>query len=185
MALHHESLLDSIGVPRRRHPRRVRVAEAVYQRVDPATGKPAAGKYEFTYRDATGRQVWQTAKGDTKADAKAERAELLARMHKGERVERTTLTVSEVAALWLERASGPQGKWARPTRERYERIVRLHIDASTNPGGRPLGTCKLRELSMDRVAAWSLANERVLAPTTAHIVLITLNQICRYAVRRG
>ena len=74
---------------RRRNPRRVRVAESVYQRVDRDTGKAVAGKYEFTYRDVTGRQVWQTAKGDTKADAKAERAELLAHMHKGERVERT------------------------------------------------------------------------------------------------
>jgi integrase len=106
-------------------------------------------------------------------------------MHKGERVERTTLTVSEVARLWLERASGPQGKWARPTRERYERIVRLHIDASADPAVRPIGDCKLRQLTMDRVAAWSQANECVLAPTTAHIVLIALNQICRFAVRRG
>jgi len=103
----------------------VRVAERVYQRVDRDTGKLVAGKYEFTYRDATGRQVWQTTKGETKADARAERAELLARMHRGERVERTTLTVSEVAQLWLERASGPQGQWAPSTRERYERIVRL------------------------------------------------------------
>ena len=38
---------------------------------------------------------------------------------------------------------------------------------------------------MDRVAAWSLANERALAPTTARIVLIALNQVCRFAVRRG
>lgn len=59
-----------------------------------ATGKPVPGNYEFTYRDATGRQVSQTAKGDTKADAKAERGELLARLHKGERVEWTTLTVT-------------------------------------------------------------------------------------------
>src|SRR5438270_12565126 len=86
--------------------------------------------YEFSYRDATGRQAWQTAKASTKADAKAERAELLARMHRGERVERTTLTVSEVAQLWLERASGPQGQWADSTHERYERIARLHTDAS-------------------------------------------------------
>ena len=35
------------------------------------------------------------------------------------------------------------------------------------------------------VAAWSAANERVLAPTTAVIALIALKQICRYAVRRG
>jgi integrase len=44
---------------------------------------------------------------------------------------------------------------------------------------------KLRHLTMDRAAAWSAANERVLAPTTAVIALITLQQICRYAVRRG
>src|SRR2546429_4001094 len=48
---------------------------------------------------------WQTSKGDTKADAKAERAELLARMHRGERVERTSMTVGEVARLWLERGT--------------------------------------------------------------------------------
>jgi len=109
----------------------VRVAERVYQRVDRDTGKLVAGKYEFTYRDATGRQVWQTTKGETKADARAERAELLARMHRGERVERTTLTVSEVAQLWLERASGPQGQWAPSTRERYERIV--HLQSTPRP----------------------------------------------------
>src|SRR3954447_2318896 len=98
---------------RRPHPRRVRVAESVYQRIDRESGKPVAGKYEFAYRDATGRQVWQTTKGDTKAEARAERTELVARMHLGERVERTALTVSEVARLWLERASGQTGRWAQ------------------------------------------------------------------------
>src|ERR671937_749388 len=72
---------------RRPHPRRVRVAESVYQRVDRESGKRVAGKYEFTYRDA--------------------------------------------------------------------------------PAGR------------------SRANERELAPTTARMALIALNQVCRYAVRRG
>ena len=37
--------------------RRVRVAEGVYQRIDRKTGKPVAAKFEFVYRDATGRQV--------------------------------------------------------------------------------------------------------------------------------
>jgi integrase len=163
----------------------VRVAEAVYQRIDRHTGQTVSGKYEFTYRDATGRQVWQTASGDTKADAKAERAELLARMHKGERVERTNLTVSEVAQLWLERGTGPTGRWARSTHERYDRVVRNHIQTSAEEGQRPIGSYKLRDLTVDRVAAWSLSNERALAPTTAVIVLIALNQICRFAVRRG
>ena len=163
----------------------MRVAESVYPRVDRKSGKPVPGKYEFTYRDATGRQVWQTVKGSSKADAKAERAELLARMHQGERVERTTLTVSEVARLWLKRGSGQTGRWAPPTRERYERMVRRHIDASTDPARRPLGALKLRDLSVDRVADWSRANERELAPTTARMALIALNQVCRYAVRRS
>ncbi len=111
--MHDPSCQDSTPVPgRRQHPRRVRVAEAVYQRIDRHTGKPVAGKYEFTYRDATGRQVWQTANGDSKADAKAERAELVARQYRGERIERTTLTVSEVAALWLERGTGAKGRWS-------------------------------------------------------------------------
>jgi integrase len=170
---------------RRPHPRRVRVAESVYQRIDRESGKRVAGKYEFTYRDATGRQVWQTSKGETKADAKAERAELLARMHRGERVERTSMTVGEVARMWLERGTGQKGRWAPSTLEGYERIVRRHIERSTDPSQKPLATVKLRELSIDRVARWSQANERELAPTTAVIALVTLNQVCRYAVRRG
>ncbi len=170
---------------RRPHPRRVRVAESVYQRINPNTGQPVPGRYEFSYRDATGRQIWQTAAGDSKADAKAERGELLARMHKGERVERTTLTVGEVAQLWLERGTGQKGRWAPSTRERYERIVRRQIDASADPNQKPLAALKLRDLNVDRVARWTQANERMLAPTTAVIALVTLNQICRYALRRG
>jgi hypothetical protein len=50
-------------------PRRVRVAANVYQRVDARTGERVPDKFEFTYRDATRRQIWQTAKGNTKEDA--------------------------------------------------------------------------------------------------------------------
>jgi hypothetical protein len=176
---------DRAAGRRRPHPRRVRVAESDYQRIDKDTGKPVTGKYEFTYRDASGRQIWQTANGDTKADAKAERAALVARMHNGGRVEHTGLTVSDVAKLWLERGTGRTGRWAPPTRERYERMVRRHIDASADPSRRPLGALKLRDLTVDRVAEWSLANERELAPGTARTTLLALNQICRFAVRRG
>src|SRR5206468_10658410 len=66
---------------------------------------------------------WQTAKGDTLADAKAERAEVVARLHRGERVERTKRTVSEAAQAWLERGRGQRGPWDPVTRERYERVV--------------------------------------------------------------
>ena len=60
------------------------------------------GKFEFFFRDSTHRQPWQTAKGDTLADAKAERAEMVARLRRGERVERSSRTVGEVVEAWLE-----------------------------------------------------------------------------------
>jgi integrase len=43
----------------------------------------------------------------------------------------------------------------------------------------------LANLTVDQVAEWSVANERVLAPTTAVIALITLKAVCRFAVRHG
>ncbi len=108
-----------------------------------------------TFRDATGRQVWQTAKGDTKAAAKAERAATLARRELGQRIERTNLTVGQAAEAWLERGTGQKGRLAPPTHERYRRIVARHLDRSSDPKQRPLGALKLRELTADRVAAWS------------------------------
>ena len=63
-------------------------------------------------------------------------------MHKSERVERTSLTVDEVARLWLERGPGQKGRWAPSTREGYERSVRLHIEGSADPEHKPLDAIK-------------------------------------------
>ena len=160
-------------------------ARRSYQRLDRHTGQPVPGKFEFAYRDSAGRQRWQTAKGDTRADAKAERAEMVARLHRGERVERSSRTLGEVAEVWLERGRGKKGPWDAPTRERYERVVRQQVVASADPTRRPLGETKLRDVTVDRVAVWSQGNEQALAPSTASLALIALNQIRRYAVRRG
>jgi integrase len=94
-------------------------------------------------------------------------------------------TVGEAAHLWLLRGRGQHGEWARSTRERYERIVRRHFEESPSPDLPPISTLGLSDLTVDRVAEWSAANERVLAPTSAVIALITLKAICRFAVRRG
>lgn len=67
------------------------------------------------------------------------------------------VTVGEAATLWLARGRGNKGRWALP----------------------------LVALDVDRVAAWSEGNERALAPTRAKIALITLQQVCRFAVRRS
>jgi integrase len=63
--------------------------------------------------------------------------------------------------------------------------VRVYFEASPDPMQRPLGATKLRDLTVDRIAAWSRANEQVLAPRTAALTLMVLNQVCRYALRRG
>src|SRR5215211_1006628 len=167
------------------HPRRVRVGTSIYQRIDAKTGRRAPGKFEFCYRDSTGRQVWQTAEGDTLAAAKGERAEILARLRLGHRIERTQLTVADVAEQWLERGTGQKDRWQPPTTERYERIVRRCIGHSPDPGLRPLGAVKLSDVTVDDIAAWTGANERTLAPTTAKLALIALNQILRFAARQG
>ena len=167
------------------YPRRVRVAEGVYQRIDRRTGKPVEGKFEFTYRDATGRQVWQTANGTTRAAAKVERAETFARLRRGERVERTNMSVSEVAQLWLERGAGVGGPWSEATRKTYGQMVRRTIESSPDPARRPLGERRVRDLTIDHIAAWSRANERTYAPTTAWLALTTLNRVLQFAVRRG
>jgi integrase len=63
-------------------------------------------------------------------------------------------------------------------------MVRRCIDVSVDPGTRRIGELEMRDLTLDRVAAWSQANERVLAPTTASTALSTLSQVCRDALRR-
>jgi integrase len=181
------SSADSAPFPTPTHvyPRRIRVAEGIYQRIDRSTGRPVEGKFEFTYRDATGRQVWQTANGTTRAAAKAERAETFARLRRGERVERTNMRVGEVAQLWLERAAGVRGPWSESTLTTYRGMVRRTIDSSPDPARRPLGERRLRDLTIDLIAAWSRANERTFAPTTARLALTTLNRVLQFAVRRG
>lgn len=93
--------------------------------------------------------------------------------------------MADVAGLWLARGRGQTGQWARTTRERYDRIIRQHIERSTDGTMVAIGTHTLPNLTVDVVATWSAANERVLAKTTASIALLTLRSICRFPVRRG
>ena len=53
------------------------------------------------------------------------------------------------------------------------------------PGAGSARRAHATELTVDRVALWSQRNEAGLAPTTAKIALITLNQVCRFALRRS
>jgi len=57
--------------------------------------------------------------------------------------------------------------------------------ASADPTRGPLGETKLRDVTVDRGAVWSQGNELALAPSTVKLALIALNQVFRFAVRRG
>lgn len=97
----------------------------------------------------------------------------------------TVVTVADAAHLWLARGRGMTGPWARSTKERYDRIVRQHIERSPDSTIAPIGAIALGDVTVDMVAEWSAANERVLAKTTASIALLTLRSVLRFAVRRG
>jgi integrase len=94
---------------------------------------------------------------------------MVARLHRGERVERSSRTVGEVAEAWLERGRGQKGPWDATTRQRYARVVRQQVLGSADSTRRPLGETKLRDVTADRIAAWSQGNEEALAPSTARI----------------
>jgi integrase len=63
--------------------------------------------------------------------------------------------------------------------------VRTYIDVCTEPGVPAIGASKLRDLTVERIGAWSASIQRVMAPTSARVALIVLGQVCRYAARRG
>jgi len=56
---------------------------------------------------------------------------------------------------------------------------------SSNPDLPPIGEAGLQSLTTDDVADWSESIQLVLAPTTAKATLRVLDQILRFAVRRG
>ncbi len=103
----------------------------------------------------------------------------------GRQLDDPNLTLASVAQTWLDRGTGVTGRWEPGTLDRYERIVRSKMLRSQDRSLSPLGSVRLRDLDVDRVAAWSAANERAFAPTTAAFALRVLGTICRFAVRRG
>jgi hypothetical protein len=68
--------------------RRERVERGIYR-------NPKTGAYEITFTDSDGKQRWTTIDGNLKA-ARAERAEVVAKLGKGERVAPSKLTLESV-----------------------------------------------------------------------------------------
>jgi hypothetical protein len=111
-------------------PRRVRVERGIYRRKS-----NGATTYEITFTDSEGRQRWQTIGGGLR-NARRARAEVVAKLGRGERVLRSRETVAEYAERWLETLTSQ----LRPrTVLSYRTHFRLHI----NPR---LGSVRLSDL---------------------------------------
>src|SRR3954447_11815264 len=74
-------------------PRRVRVERGIYK-------SPATGGYEIQYTDSSGRVRWQRVPGRLR-EARHAKAEVEARIGRGDLVLRTNRTLEEVGEEWL------------------------------------------------------------------------------------
>jgi integrase len=66
----------------------------------PGVYRSVSGRYEIAYRDSDGRLRFETV-GDNFEDAKARRAEVVGKLHRGERVARARGTFGNYAEEWL------------------------------------------------------------------------------------
>jgi integrase len=147
--------------------RRRRVERNIYQR--------PSGVYEVGFKDATGRQRWQTVDGGITA-ARALRGELLARRNRGERVAANPrIRFADAASRWLD---GPVLDLRPRTQDCYRNAAQSHLMPS-------LGRRRLDSISPDELA--QLVRElrqSGLSEATIVIVVGVANRIFRYATRR-
>src|SRR5262245_1751169 len=98
-------------------PRRFRVERGIYR-------SPATGRYEIQYTDSGGHVRWQKVAGGLR-EARHARAEVQARLGRGELVLRTNRTLEEVGEEWLAAQ--------RHLRPRTKRLYRTALDRHINP----------------------------------------------------
>jgi len=154
-------------------PRRVRVkgATGVYYRPLPGGGR----RYEVGYLDSDKVQRWEVVDGGVE-DAKAYRADVVAKLGRGETVRKTDETVADYARAWLERQ---RPRLRRRTHEGYRNAIEHHIIPA-------LGSKRLREVRVDDVAdlvAKMTADEK--AGWTIKGTLTPLGRVFAAAVRAG
>src|SRR3954462_11009864 len=76
-----------------KQPRRVRVERGIYK-------NPGTGRFEIQYTDSSGKVRWQTVAGGLR-DARFARAEIQARLGRGDLIVRGDRTLAEVGEEWL------------------------------------------------------------------------------------
>jgi integrase len=104
------------------------------------------------YRDAEGKQR-QGGTYALKRDAKARELEINGQLDKGiHRPDRTSITVREAAALWIDRCEGE--KLETETIGGYKSIITRRIEAATCPSGVPNGwPGKLGDVKLSKLTA--------------------------------
>jgi len=148
-------------------PRRVRVERNIYKR--------STGVYEVGFKDVVGKQRWKTVAGGISA-ARAARDELLAKRHRGERVDTGgRLRFADAAAQWLD---GPVQDLRPRTGECYRNALKQHLLPR-------FGSRRLEAISPEDLAELVRDVRRQgLSESTGSIAIGVTNRVYRYAARR-
>src|SRR5688572_9102846 len=99
-------------------PLRERVERGIYRR----RTRDGATRYEIAYLDSSGRQRWRTVA--KLQEARDLRAELVAKVNRGEAVSPSKVTFGDFADTWLERQ---KGRLRPTTHSLYETYLRVHL----------------------------------------------------------
>jgi integrase len=148
-------------------PRRVRVERGIYR-------NPSTGGFEIQYTDSAGRVRWQRVPGGLR-DARLARAEVQARLGRGELVLRNRRTFADVGEEWL----AAQTHLRPRTYELYRTALRRHLAPR-------LGERLIGDVDPDAIVRVIVElQSKGLSGWTVRGILVPLGRIFAYAVRRG
>jgi integrase len=149
---------------------KVKGERGIYRR----TTKDGETRFEVCYLDSTGKQRWRTTA--SLRGAKALRADLVARVNKGEQVASSRVLFGVFADEWL---ISQETRLRPKTREWYGSCLRLHIKPR-------LGRLRVGEVTVDDVARLVVELEQEgKKPWTIRGVLTVLGRLFGSAERRG
>jgi integrase len=130
-------------------------------------------RYQIRYRDSNGRDIFKTVEGNEK-DALRQRNQILERMHKGERVVRSNMTVKELGEEYLRQTT--QLKDSTITDYGYA------LDHWVYP---KLGHLKVSSVTVNEIADFIAEMRQEFTANTIRNCLKPLSGMFRVAVRRG
>ncbi len=131
-------------------------------------------RYQIRYQDSAGRDVFKTVEGNEK-DARRERNLILERMHRGEKVVRSRLTVKELGEDYLRtQTSG--------LKEGTKTDYGYALDHWVFPR---LGSQRVSEVDVNTIADFVAEMNQLYSGSTVRNCLKPLSRMFAYATRRG